>query len=213
MRVCSPEYSHRRACEKTHIRSAQPGTTFHPVQQMVGNMLAKIETLRDISRRCQATLPLSSEQQQWLSKVLNDFLAHRSRTIDEAMGLRFPRGGVPWWREQAIRLRDAALRELVARFYSAFAVSNQARRTHTLAIRYGASAWRFDKQLDELPERYVGTPQEWLWRAFASGAPMPIGERRLREILSRRSGVLTRCSARPKSQQSIAAFAGLRTRA
>jgi hypothetical protein len=35
-----------------------------------------------------------------------------------------------------------------------------------------------------MPETYEGTPLEFLWRAFKSGAPMPIGERQLRRILA-----------------------------
>jgi hypothetical protein len=35
-----------------------------------------------------------------------------------------------------------------------------------------------------MPGRYRGTAKESLWRAFKSGAPMPLGERRLRSILA-----------------------------
>jgi hypothetical protein len=36
-----------------------------------------------------------------------------------------------------------------------------------------------------MPPDYVGRENECLWRAFKSGAPMPIGERRMRHILGR----------------------------
>lgn len=162
----------------------------------VGEMLETIEILRDIGRRCEAATPLTTEQQKWLAQVLNDFLAHRTSTIDEAMGLKSCRGGVPWWREQAIRVRDAALRELTAHFYSNLSVTAQARRVHTLALRYAASAWRFDRHQKSPLTRYKGMPQEWLQRAFASGAPMPIGERHLRNILSCRSDAFNAQGAR-----------------
>jgi hypothetical protein len=46
-----------------------------------------IELLQDISRRCLAEEPLSDEQLRWLGESLSDFLSHRCRTLDEAMGL------------------------------------------------------------------------------------------------------------------------------
>jgi hypothetical protein len=34
-----------------------------------------------------------------------------------------------------------------------------------------------------MPPRYRGTEREFVWRAFKSGAPMPLGERQLRNIV------------------------------
>lgn len=45
------------------------------------------------------------------------------------------------------------------------------------------AAWPMDRMLDRMPERYAGTPKEQLWRAFRSGAKMPVSERRLRTLL------------------------------
>lgn len=148
-------------------------------------MLTTIEQLRDISQRCRNREPLSAEQLNWLGHVLSDFLSQRCHSVDEAFGLRFARGGVPWWREEAMRKRDAALRELARRHFADLSVAAQASRIQTLAVRYAASAWMLDKGDGGMPESYVGTAKEWLWRAFASGAPMPIGERQLRHILGR----------------------------
>ncbi|HJS33274.1 MAG TPA: hypothetical protein VJ924_14870 [Alphaproteobacteria bacterium] len=64
-------------------------------------------------------------------------------------------------------------------------ISARANHVRTLATRYAASAWRFDRDRDQMPPHYSGTPMEMLWRAFKSGAPMPIGERQLRNILAR----------------------------
>jgi len=55
---------------------------------------------------------------------------------------------------------------------------------HTRAVRYGASAWRHDRGVGEMPRAYAGTDREPLWRAFRSGAPMPLGERQLRNIIA-----------------------------
>ncbi len=61
----------------------------------------------------------------------------------------------------------------------------KAREIQTIANRYAASAWRHDRNHDEMPERYAGTPHGLLWRAFKSGAIMPIGERQLRNIFAK----------------------------
>jgi hypothetical protein len=37
-----------------------------------------------------------------------------------------------------------------------------------------------------MPTEHGGKPRELLWRAFKSGAPMPIGERQLRHIMGNR---------------------------
>jgi hypothetical protein len=143
-------------------------------------MQATIEQLRLICRRC---LEDGDAQLRWLGSALSDFLNHRCRTVDEALGLRFPRGGIPWWREEAARKRNAALRELAARYYGEQPVTAQARQMWILTVRYAASAWRFDARREAMPCVYVGTVHEWLWKAFASGAPMPIRERQLRNVL------------------------------
>ncbi len=143
-------------------------------------MSAVINRLRHIYRRCSDD---ADPHFRWLGAALNDFLTHRSRSLEEALGLQFPRGGIPWWREEATRERDAALRALVARFWPGQTATAQARHVRTLSRRYAASTWRHDAKREAMPISYVGTPHEWLWRAFASGAPMPLCERQLRHIL------------------------------
>ncbi len=147
-------------------------------------MLNEIERLRQVSQRCLAGKPLGRDLANWLGAALKSYLSRQHRTVEEALGLHFAQGGVPWWREEAIRKRDAALRELAGRFFSGLSPCAQAQRIWTLATRYAASAWRIDRDGDELPRRYLGTEKECLWRAFASGAAMPLGERQLRNILA-----------------------------
>jgi len=146
-------------------------------------MLATIELLENITARCLADQPLDQGQRHWLGRALAEYLAHRCPTIEDAMALRGDRGGIPWWREQANRKRDAALRELADRHFARLSVTAQARQLYTLSLRYAASAWRFDRERETMPPHYAGTANQWLWAAFASGAPMPIGERQLRHIL------------------------------
>jgi hypothetical protein len=148
-------------------------------------MHAQINQLRTICRRCLAD---GDPQLRWLGAALNQFLTQRCRSVDEALGLRFPRGGMPWWREEATRQRDAALRQLAASHFPSLAVTAQARAVCTLSTRYGAAGWRHDRNREAMPPHYAGTPHELLWHAFASGAPMPLGQRQLRHILHHAPG-------------------------
>jgi hypothetical protein len=146
-------------------------------------VLSTIHLLHEIAQRCLTGQPLEPGSARWLGVLLDDFLAHRVGSLEDAIGLAQDRGGVPWWLELAIRKRDAALRELAVRFLGKATAQVQARRVRMLAIRYAEVSWQADKSLHAVPERYVGTPNEWLWRAFHAGARMPIGERQLRSIL------------------------------
>ncbi len=147
-------------------------------------VIVEIERLRRVSRRLLSGDALERDLADWLGTALQGVLTRRHRTVEEALGLRFAQGGVPWWREEAMRVRDAALRELGERFYPGISPHAQAQRIYTLAKRYAASAWRIDRDGEHLPDRYLGTAKEYLWRAFASGAAMPLGERQLRNILA-----------------------------
>ena len=146
-------------------------------------MATAVEKLREVSSRLQANRPLDEATSRWLGDALDHFLKRDCGSLDEALGLRFPRGGVPWWLDDAMRTRDKALRGLAGRFYSGERVGAQASRIRTLAVRYAATAWRWDRERSEVPQGYPGTPRHYLWLAFKSGAPMPIGERQLRNIL------------------------------
>ena len=147
-------------------------------------IFASIENLREIMGRCFDGKPLDSDLADWLGEAIDGYLTRQFRTLEEALGLIFPRGGIPWWREEAMRKRDAALRYLAETFLDEVVLGRQAQEIWTAAKRYAASAWRFDADNDDMPAHYAGTPKECLWQAFKSGAPMPIGERQLRNILA-----------------------------
>jgi hypothetical protein len=147
-------------------------------------MLLVIDDLREIARCCQSGEPMDARLTRWLGSSLRSFLEQDARTIEEALGLQAPKGGVPWHLEEALRKRDAALRELAAGFCVSDSVSAQARRIRSWAVRYAASAWRFDRDDDDMPAHYRGTVKALLWLAFKSGARMPISERQLRNILA-----------------------------
>ncbi len=148
-------------------------------------MTAQISKLRQVSQRCLANEPLDRELADWLGEALDGYLKRRYATVEEALGLKFAQGGVPWWREEAIRQRDAVLRRLAEGFFAELCPSAQARKIWTITLRYAATAWRFDRERDDMPGHYFGTVKEHLWSAFASGATMPLCERQLRNVLAR----------------------------
>ena len=147
-------------------------------------MMKSIHELREIARRWRLGLPLDSDQARWLARSLDDFLQHRSRTIEDALGIRTSRGGMPWWREEATRKRDELLRLLAQRHFAHLSVSQRAHQIHLMLTRYAASGWRFDCRMNEMPDGYRGTSSELLWHAFKTGAAIPVGERHLRTILT-----------------------------
>jgi hypothetical protein len=147
-------------------------------------MLLVIKNLREIAQLARTGGALPPELGLWLERSLREFLDHRCHSLDEAVGLRFAKGGVPWWLEEGMRARDSALRELAARFLGGLSTTARAARIHTWSERYAAANWPADRVQEEMPRNYAGTAKEWLWRAFKSGAPMPLGERRLRSILA-----------------------------
>lgn len=59
----------------------------------------------------------------------------------------------------------------------------KARKVLAWATRYQTTAWRRDAHAVSCPERLVGTPQEYVWRALSAYADIP-GERRLFDIIS-----------------------------
>ena len=142
------------------------------------------DRLEEIARCCLAGEPLDQRHSDWLAEGIESYLGKAAASLEEALGLRYGRGGVPWWREKAIRERDAALRELADEFFADLGVCGRSREIATLALRYGASTWRRDRNRNAMPESYAGTPHEYLWRAFRSGATMPLGERQVRNIIN-----------------------------
>lgn len=147
-------------------------------------MLMEIERLRMVSDLCQEGKPMDESLASWFGACLKDFLERRTETFEEAFGLPSSRGGVPWWKEERMRRRDEALRALAQGLDSGRPVGATAREIHQMSVRYAASAWRFDRDRDDMPAAYEGTPRKYLWQAFRSGAPMPLGERQLRNIIA-----------------------------
>jgi hypothetical protein len=146
-------------------------------------MVDAIKQLREIAKRCACGQPLHEDLSRWLAECLERFLAHQAESIEEALGIQSMRGGIPWWREEAIRQRDALLRLLALRHFSGLSLTRRSREIYLLARRYAETAWRFDRNLPAMPDRYRHKPQELLFQAFRLAAPMPVCERHLRTIL------------------------------
>lgn len=151
-------------------------------ERMVESVETPVERLREIASRCLNGQPLNYRHSRWLGDALEAYLGKDSASLEEALGLRYGRGGVPWWREAALRERDAALRELAAQWFAELSPCCRSRRIAELASRYAESGWLIDRKYRDMPARYAGTPKQYLWRAFKSGAAMPLGERQIRNI-------------------------------
>ena len=163
-----------------------PGELTHGEETVVtlgSDMLPEVRNLREIVWCCHE-VPLDGELRRWLATSLQNFLDHRFLSVHDALGLHAPKGGVPWWLEEGLRERNPALREMADRFYPTASASRQARLIRAAALRYAASARLHDRNNSEMPAPYRATPKECLWRALKSQAPMPVGERELRSILT-----------------------------
>ena len=106
-------------------------------------MQIAIDNLREIVRCCQTGEQLEQDTAMWLGNCIEDFLERKCATIEEALGLIYPRGGIPWWREDANRRRDEALRQLARRHLAGDTIAAKAQSIHTASLRYAASTWRF----------------------------------------------------------------------
>lgn len=147
-------------------------------------MLPVVERLREISEACQAGEPLDDELAQWLGLCLSRVLDRAAGSFEEAFGLPSGHGGLPWWKELRMRERDAALRDLAESLPADMSLTARAREIHRITSRYAASAWRLDRLHDTMPPQYARTRKELVWRSFRPGAPMPLGERQLRNIIA-----------------------------
>lgn len=146
-------------------------------------MPAAIDNMRTVAKLCRTREPLPEPLASWLAASIQSYLDRNTESLNDAFGLRNARGGVPCRMEASMRERDRTLRALAARHFGNLSTSAQATQIHLLSVRYEATSWRFDRMHEGVPSGYEGTPHELLWRAFKSGAAMPLGTRQLRTIL------------------------------
>jgi len=150
---------------------------------METKMMASINNMKTVAQLCRTREPLPAPLSAWLATSLQSYLDQRCESLNDAFGLRNARGGVPWRMEASIRTRDAVLRRLASDYFADLSITARAERIRQLSQRYAASSWRFDRDQEDMPAAYQGQSHEWLWRAFKSGASMPLGIRQLRTIL------------------------------
>ena len=146
-------------------------------------LIRDIDKLQAVMLCARENLHLDADLNAWLSEALGRFFDRQKQSLDDAFNIRTQRGGMPWWREEANRARDAALRQFADLSCPGDCSAAKARCVETASLRYAASAWRHDRLREAMPDYYRGTARECLWMAFKSGAPMPLGQRQLRNIL------------------------------
>lgn len=118
----------------------------------------------------------AADQWKWLDDWIAEALTRHADTE------RASNGGQKAVRRAALT-RDAMLRELADKYYPGLRRTAQARTIHQLTKLYATRSWRRDRGLMAPPPHYADSPHELLWRAFASGAHLPLSERRLCSIL------------------------------
>ena len=147
-------------------------------------MLSPIHALDEVYHACARNEPMPKDLRDWVASSLARFLEHGCENLNEAFGIRQEHGGIPWWRERAIRARDEALRDLSATHFSHLSLSARAEKIHAIAMRYAGTTWPRDCDRIDMPARYVGKPTRFMWLAFRSGAKMPVTKRHLRTLLA-----------------------------
>lgn len=143
-----------------------------------------IQALDQLHKICTENQPIPDELRYWLAQSLEGFLEHDFKTLNEAFGIIQDHGGIPWWRERAIRLRDEALREMAKIHFPEGTVTARAKAIALQAERYATSNWPRDQRLEDMPSRYAERPLNYIWLAFKSGAKMPVSQRHLRTLLA-----------------------------
>ena len=123
----------------------------------------------------------------WLAPRLNHYLTGASEgvSLEQVLDLAVSPGQAPWWREEAQRARDNAIRELADQHFGNLDLNSQADEILQTIRRYRRGRWRFDQSRECIPEYYVGTPSGLLYEAFRSGdGDVPESKRHLLRILS-----------------------------
>jgi hypothetical protein len=146
-------------------------------------MLSTIQSLRMAAEKFALGQLPDPNLLRWLAASLQAYVDHRAASLEEAMGIRRCKGGMPWWKEEAVRARNEALRQACRLIACHDPLAEQVRKVQRAIARYGAGRWRFDRELASMPEPYRGKVEEWLWLAWRSGAPLPLCVRQLRNIL------------------------------
>ena len=102
--------------------------------------------------------------QRWLAEALQSYLSGGgAATIDAALGLRRGRGERSWRFSYAVRVRDELLRQTAERFFGHLTPIKRAEAIALGLRRYGASAWRTERLLDQCPARRTNRVEGLFW--------------------------------------------------
>ena len=147
--------------------------------------LAAVQKLRRVKRALSTGELPDVDDVEWLVDGFGRYLADAASglPLDLALGLSPPPGHATWWQAESLEARDDAIRGLANRFFPDLLVGPQAKEIERLALRYGGCGWRFDRECGDMPERYGGTPNAYLFLAFRAGA-MPLKRRQIESILA-----------------------------
>ena len=144
-----------------------------------GSMSAEVDLLRRIAARRETEadrLILADRIRTYLQSAPDGL------TLDSAFGLIARSGEHRWWRTEALRTRDAAIRALAAAFYPDRSHAKQAAEIRAALLAYRTTTWRFDRCLTEPPARYLGTAREIMFDCMRACDVVP-SERQVRRIL------------------------------
>lgn len=145
-------------------------------------MVPQFKKPLDTADRLPASAALPAELALWLQRSLGTLAGHAGAEA----ALSAPPAELPWpGNAESARMaaRNAVLRALAHRFFTGVPVSIQAALIAVRAERFAFAQWPRDRDHCQIPARYRDTPDEFLWAAFKSGAPMPLDKRALRRIL------------------------------
>ena len=139
-------------------------------------------------RRCVAAresapdLPALTALAERIECYLNG--APQGMTLEKALGIAPAPNGAPWYLAEARERRNSELRTLTGRFCPVRgSVRSRALWLRGRIVNYSSASWPRDRGAAEMPQRYLNTERQHLFRAF-SASPPPFSERRLRAIIS-----------------------------
>ena len=139
----------------------------------------------DRLRRLAEVAPLLGADGEWLAEALARYLAEApdGLTLDAACGVARDPGRDPWWRTEARRRRDDAIRAMARLHFAGMSTHRAAIAITEAARRYEATSWRRDRTFTAPPAAYTGTIRALLWHALATGQRFPSGWRQVWDIL------------------------------
>ncbi len=128
-----------------------------------------------------------AELGDWLVPRLNNYFTGASAgvTLEQVFDLAVSPGRAPWWREEALKARDDAIRRLADQHFGALDLNGQADEILTAIRRYRGSRWRHDRSIDHMPESYAGTRSALLYETLRrGGGDAPESKKQVTRILS-----------------------------